>query len=163
VLLLDEPTLGLDVQSARLIEQAIRRLVDEQGKAVLLTTHQMALAERLCDRVFVIHQGREVVEGPTGEVIERFGGQHQTVEIRLGAITDEATLSRIRQVFPLLSAATDGGTTVLTWSNSTPQRELLDLLELLDAEGLPISHVGRREATLEEVFVRLTSEGDSRV
>ena len=97
------------------------------------------------------------------QVIERFGGQHQTAEIHLGALIDEGTLARVRETFPLLSAATDGGTTVLTWSNSTPQRELLDLLELLDAEGLPIAHVGRREATLEEVFVRLTSEGDSPV
>ena len=159
VLLLDEPTLGLDVQSSRLIETAIRRLVDEQGKAVLLTTHQMALAQRLCDRVFVINEGRKVAEGPTGDVIERFGGQHQTVEIRLGAIIDENVLAHVREAFPLLSAVADGETTVLSWSNSAPQRDILSLLNVLDTEGLSILHVGRREATLEEVFVRLTSEG----
>ncbi|MCK4451696.1 MAG: hypothetical protein KAX26_14015, partial [Anaerolineae bacterium] len=91
--------------------------------------------------------------------IERFGGQHQTVEIRLGAIVDEDVLARVREAFPLLSAVADGETTVLSWSNSAPQRDLLSLLNVLDTEGLSILHVGRREATLEEVFVRLTSEG----
>ena len=65
VLLLDEPTLGLDVHSSKTIEQTIRKLATEERKTVLLTTHQMALAERLCDQIFVIHQGKKVADGPT--------------------------------------------------------------------------------------------------
>ena len=74
VLLLDEPTLGLDVQSALTIEKAIREMV-KQDKAVLLTTHQMQLAEKLSDRIFVIHQGRKVAEGSPGEITRQFGGK----------------------------------------------------------------------------------------
>ncbi|MBN1810289.1 MAG: ABC transporter ATP-binding protein [Anaerolineae bacterium] len=156
VLLLDEPTLGLDVQAARSIEGAVRRLVDEQGKAVLLTTHQMSLAQKLCDGLFVINRGRKVVEGFTNEVIEKFGG-HQTVEVHLGGIVGEDLLARVQRSFPLLSAVTEGESTVLSWSDAAPQQELLNLLHLLDAEGLPILRVGRRAATLEEAFIRLTS------
>ncbi len=83
VLLLDEPTLGLDVQASRMIEKAIRQFVEQQGKTVVLTTHQMALAEKLSDHIFVIHKGSKVEEGPTREVIARFGSQRETMEIQL--------------------------------------------------------------------------------
>jgi hypothetical protein len=64
----------------------------------------------------------------------------------------------LRGTFPSLSADEDEEATVLFWLEGTSQREMLDLLNLLDAEGLPIHRVGRREATLEEVFVQLTVE-----
>lgn len=158
VLLLDEPTIGLDVQAARTIERTVRELADG-GKTVLLTTHQMALAERLCDRILVINNGREVAAGRTEEVLRTFGGRHQSVEVRLGAEVEAAVLQRLQQDFPELSAELEGGKTSLSWVDHAPQRELIRLLNRLDTEGLPIEQVGRRAATLEEVFVLLTSEG----
>jgi len=158
VLLLDEPTLGLDVQASRTIEHVIRKFVEEQGKAVLLTTHQMDLAERLSDRIFVIHKGKKVEEGETGDVIARFGGQRETMEIQLAAIADKNILDPILNNFPGLSTASEGDKTVLTWMDTGSQKEFLDLLNLLDANNFTILHAGRRAATLEEVFLNLTSE-----
>jgi ABC-2 type transport system ATP-binding protein len=157
VLLLDEPTLGLDVQASRTIEQTIRHLKAKDGKAVLLTTHQMDLAQRLCDRVFVINQGRRVAEGPTAEVIQRFGEGSQTVEVRLGCTVDETTLAVLQANLPGLTLVNNEEGALLSLSEPSTQRLLLDLLERIDGLGLPIQQVGRREATLEEVFVRLTS------
>ena len=93
ILLLDEPTLGLDVQAARTIEKVIRQFVDQQGKTVVLTTHQMSLAERLSNRIFLIDKGRCIAEGSTQEVIARFGGQHETMEIQLASSVQPNTLS----------------------------------------------------------------------
>lgn len=159
VLLLDEPTLGLDVHSSRTIEQTIKKLAADEGKTILLTTHQMALAEKLCDRIFVIHRGEKVAQGATRAVVQQFGGRHQTVEIQLGTIIQDSTLTRLQKDVPVLSASTENGQTVLSWADHVSQPDLLKLLNLLDAEGLPIVQVGRREATLEEVFVRLTGDG----
>lgn len=159
VLLLDEPTLGLDVHSSKTIEKTIRSLAADESKAVLLTTHQMALAESLCDHIFVINQGRKVVEGPTRTVIQQFGGHHQTIEIRLGKAIDENVFGRLQNDFPLLSADIHEEYTTLTWSDHVSQPEMLKLLNLLNAEGFSIEQVGRRETTLEEVFIRLTSGG----
>src|SRR4030042_3394695 len=100
VLLLDEPTLGLDVQASRMIEQVIHQFVEKQGKAVLLTTHQMDLAERLSDRIFVIHKGKKVEEGPTSDVKDRFGGQHETMEILLATVANTDALERMLKGFP---------------------------------------------------------------
>ena len=155
VLLLDEPTLGLDVQAARTIEGTIRQLTG-QGKTILLTTHQMDLAQRLCDRIFVIHQGRQVAEGPTAEVIRRFGQDRQTVEVHLGCPLDTSTLASLQASYPGLTLHNNEEDAVLSLTDHPAQRTLLDLLERLDGLGLPIQNVGRREATLEEVFLLLT-------
>jgi ABC-2 type transport system ATP-binding protein len=158
VLLLDEPTLGLDVQASRTIEQVIRQFVEKQSKTVLLTTHQMELAERLSDRIFVIHKGKKVEEGPTREVIARFGGQHETMEIHLATIAGQDILEQLINGLQGLSAAIEGDKTVLTWLDTASQKEFINLLSKLDANGLTILQAGRRAATLEEVFLHLTSE-----
>jgi ABC-2 type transport system ATP-binding protein len=157
VLLLDEPTLGLDVQAARAIENTVRQLASEQKRAIVLTTHQMALAERLCDRVLVIDNGKKVVDGPVSDVLEGLGAQ-QTIEVHVGVALDPHTIGRIRQSFPHLSVVTEDDATLLSSSNNCTQRDMLDLVHLVDREGLPILHIGRRKATLEEVFVRLTTK-----
>jgi ABC-2 type transport system ATP-binding protein len=117
----------------------------------------MPLAERLCDRVFVINNGRKVVDGPMTDVLASFGEQ-QTIEVRVGIGVKDDTIERIRQVFPHLSVDADEDSTLLSSSDGNTQRDLLDMVHLIDEEGLPILHVGRRRATLEEVFVHLTSK-----
>jgi ABC-2 type transport system ATP-binding protein len=159
VLLLDEPTLGLDVQAARAIESAVKHLASEENKAILLTTHQMSLAERLCDRVFVINGGQKVAEGPMADVLAGFD-EHQTIEVHVGVTVDDDTTMRIRQVFPHLQVETEEESTVLSSPNKSSQQDMLKLVALVDEAGLPILQVGRRRATLEEVFVRLTSTED---
>jgi ABC-2 type transport system ATP-binding protein len=156
VIMLDEPTLGLDVQAARAIESTVRQLARDQKTAVLLTTHQMPLAERLCDRIFVINNGKKVVDGSVTDVLERFG-EHQTIEIHVGVAVDDDAVERIRQAFPHLSVITEGDSTLLSSLDGGTQRDMLNLIRLVDKEGLPILQVGRRRATLEEAFVHLTS------
>jgi ABC-2 type transport system ATP-binding protein len=158
VLLLDEPTLGLDVKASRTIEKVIRQFVTQQGKTVVLTTHQMTLAERLSDHIFVMDRGRKVEEGSTRDVIARFGGQHQTMEIQVGIVTDPLILERLKRGYQGLNVEVEEDKIIFSWMDNGSQKEFLHLLEQLDKEGLNILKAGRREATLEEVFVSLTSE-----
>jgi ABC-2 type transport system ATP-binding protein len=161
VLLLDEPTLGLDVQASRTIERVIRHFVEQQGKTVVLTTHQMSLAERLSDRIFVIHKGKKVADGPTREVIDGFGGQRETMDIELTEPISADLLGHLQDKFLGLTATTEGGKTTLSWMDSGSQKDFLQLLSELDVSGLTIVKAGRRAATLEEVFVNLTSDGET--
>jgi ABC-2 type transport system ATP-binding protein/sodium transport system ATP-binding protein len=71
-MLLDEPTLGLDVMGAQVVTEYLGHLRDE-GKAVILTTHQLDDAERLCTRFGLLHRGRLVSEGTLAELRERTG------------------------------------------------------------------------------------------
>lgn len=157
ILLLDEPTLGLDVQASRTIEKVIRQFVDQHGKTVILTTHQMPLAERLSHHIFLIDKGKRITDGPTQEVIAKFGGQHETMEIHLASSIQSNILERLKYEFPGLTATAEGEKTTLSWMDSGSQKEFLRLQNELDAAGLTILQAGRRAATLEEAFVQLTS------
>ena len=75
LLLLDEPTTGLDIRSKREVQTFVRDLRDEHDATILLTTHDLDEAERLADRVGVLHGGRLVAEGTPGELIGRYGGR----------------------------------------------------------------------------------------
>ncbi|HWQ83794.1 MAG TPA: ABC transporter ATP-binding protein [Anaerolineales bacterium] len=162
VLLLDEPTLGLDVQAARTIEKVIRQFVTQHGKTVVLTTHQMPLAERLSDSIFLIDKGKRIAEGATREVIDRFGGQRETMEIELAGEMSPHILGRLQLDFTGLSATPHEENTILSWIDSGSQKEFLRLQSELDEAGLTILQAGRRAATLEEVFVQLTSHPEKR-
>lgn len=73
VLILDEPTFGLDVMAARAVLEAIRRL-REQGRTILLSTHIMRIAEKLCDRIGILYGGHLLALGTLSELKERFAG-----------------------------------------------------------------------------------------
>jgi len=83
VLFLDEPTIGLDPRSARTIKDLLRGLCD-RGKAVFLSTHVLEIAERLCDRVGILSQGKLAVVGTVAELKERARSSASLEEIFLG-------------------------------------------------------------------------------
>lgn len=80
LLLLDEPTLGLDVE-ATLHVKALVRAIAKEGCAILLTTHQLDIAEELSDRVAIIHKGEIIAASPTRELIRQFSGSTYSIEV----------------------------------------------------------------------------------
>lgn len=94
VLFLDEPTVGLDPRSARLIKDILRQLA-ARGTAVFLTTHILEIAERLCDRVAIIRSGRIIA---TGTLDELRGGGSQTLEDIFLSLTGGAEYAEIAEV-----------------------------------------------------------------
>jgi len=80
LLLLDEPTTGLDPRSKREVQRVIREMRDEEGTTVLLTTHDMEEAERLCERVGILHEGRIITIGTPAELTARAVGAGATLE-----------------------------------------------------------------------------------
>jgi ABC-2 type transport system ATP-binding protein len=85
IILLDEPTLGLDVSSSRKIKEKIQQLTKEDGKSVLLTTHQLDLVEEIADRAGIIRNGKLVIEGTLGELKSVFKSYIYRAKIK-GAI-----------------------------------------------------------------------------
>lgn len=157
VLLLDEPTLGLDVKSARQLEQAILELVKKKGKAVILTTHMMDLAEKIADTVCVIHQGNRVAYGPTADLLH-LGDQKNATEIQVVGEFPQVLAETIKHAFIGISIQYDSEFSLITLP-SVQQMELMTLLNLLDKHSVTIVRMGQRRATLEEVFLLLTDIG----
>ena len=155
VLLLDEPTLGLDVQAAKMLEQTISALA-EQGKTILLTTHTMSLAERLAHRIIVINNGREVAQGTTQSLRQQFPMQNM-VEMKVEGLLPTAVAQKTATRFPELTQIENGSGIFLMWSNPI-QHDVVQLLAYLDEAGCTVQSVQRREASLEEMFLSLIEE-----
>jgi len=151
LLFLDEPTTGLDPQSRRQLWDTIRRL-GEQGRTILLTTHYMDEAERLCHRVAVVDHGEVIALGSPAELIAGLGGEH-VVEFALanGSSIAEEELVSLPAVLEVRKEAAGMALTV-----TAPHVAIPALLEKVQHEGLDLIRLITRHASLEDVFVHLT-------
>jgi ABC-2 type transport system ATP-binding protein len=154
VLFLDEPTTGLDPQSRRQVWGLVAAY-RARGGTVVLTTHYMEEAERLCDRVAVVDHGKLVRVGTPTELIAALPGDH-VIELEIEKSTaggvdieDLRGLSSVAEVH--LSA--EGA-----WSLSVrePEHAVAALLALVERKGCTLARLGTRKASLEDVFVALT-------
>jgi ABC-2 type transport system ATP-binding protein len=151
LLFLDEPTTGLDPQSRRQLWDIINKF-RESGRTVLLTTHYMDEAERLCDRVAVIDQGKVIALGTPTELIARLGGQH-VIDFTL-ADGRSPPAEEFAGLPTVTAARVDAGQYGLTVAE--PHVALPALLRHLQQTGRELTTLTTRHATLEDVFVNLT-------
>jgi ABC-2 type transport system ATP-binding protein len=152
LLFLDEPTTGLDPQSRRQLWEVIRAL-HARGRTIVITTHYMDEAERLCDRVAIVDHGRVIALGAPAELIARLGGEH-VVEFALTGEGPSPDPSTFLDLATVLSARADGDGYALTVG--APHRAIPALLDRLEAEGRPLARLTTRQVSLEDVFVLLT-------
>ncbi|MGI8872128.1 MAG: ABC transporter ATP-binding protein [Candidatus Limnocylindria bacterium] len=152
LLFLDEPTTGLDPQSRRQLWDILRAL-RAQGRTILITTHYMDEAERLCDRVAVVDHGQVIALGTPAQLIAKIGGEH-SIEFRIDAgpplnVVELAALPAVVRVW-----REDENTCSL--AVTAPHLTLPGLLEYLRAQGRNLVQLVTRHASLEDVFVTLT-------
>lgn len=153
LLFLDEPTTGLDPQSRRQLWDVIRAQKD-RGRTVVVTTHYMDEAERLCDRVAVIDHGKVIAEGTPAELIARVGGEH-VIDLDIAPDSPVRPAPEALKALPTVNAVREEGDRV-TLTAAEPHRALPALLDLLRTAGVKIAGLTTRTATLEDVFVTLT-------
>jgi ABC-2 type transport system ATP-binding protein len=156
ILFLDEPTTGLDPQSRRQLWDIIREF-QGNGGTVLLTTHYMDEAERLCDRLAIVDHGQIIAEGSPPNLIERLGGHHVVefaVDAKMSGNADGAALDVWRALPSVESVREDDG--MIALSVKEPHLAIPALLEGVAKQGSKLQHLTTRQASLEDVFVRLT-------
>ncbi|MDT7802988.1 MAG: lipooligosaccharide transport system ATP-binding protein, partial [Actinomycetota bacterium] len=145
LLLLDEPTTGLDPQARHLLWDRLFRL-KAQGTTLIVTTHYMDEAEQLCDRLVVMDHGRIAAEGSPAELISRYSTR-EVVELRFASGEQEAAASQVEGLAERVEILPDR---VLLYSDDGE-----DALEHAHSRGLrPLSSLVRR-SSLEDVFLRL--------
>jgi ABC-2 type transport system ATP-binding protein len=153
LLFLDEPTTGLDPQSRRMLWDVIIAF-RKRGGSVVLTTHYMDEAQRLCDRVGVVDHGKMIALGTPQQLIETLGGS-QIVELTLeeGAALP-AVADALRGSRGVQNARSANGRVVLAVSEL--HVALPSVLSVLRSQGLALTDLSTHQATLEDVFVTLT-------
>jgi lipooligosaccharide transport system ATP-binding protein len=147
IVVLDEPTTGLDPQARLLVWDRLRKLTDE-GKTLILTTHYMEEAARLCDRLAIMERGLIIAEGTPKALVEEYVSP-QVIELR----TDRRALDML---LPVVEAASDavertGEDRLLAYTEDADA-----LLQNIRSSGVEIENTLFRQAGLEDVFLRLT-------
>ena len=147
LLLLDEPTNGLDVESSEAIKVMLKRLTDD-GLAVLLTTHQLDVAQEVSDRIAVIAEGEIIAEETKEGLLKRFSAESMEILVE-GALLPEVR-QRVDALGKLVEVKLDGENTSITCLDG---KHVYQVLETLRPQ--PIISVQRSQCDLTEVFLRL--------
>ena len=151
ILFLDEPTTGLDPQARRNVWDIVERL-RERGKTVILTTHYMEEAERLCDRIGIMDEGKIIaLDGPRDLVAKR------NLESAIELITSNGVSTEFFHKLPNVSNVTQDGDRFILHTKEASQI-LTELIRLSEGNGLNLETVSVRRATLEDVFLELTGK-----
>lgn len=154
LLILDEPTVGVDPQSRNAILESVEALSAE-GMAVVYTTHYMEEAERLCDRIGIVDTGRVIAEGTTAELVAGIGEQDQIRAEVSGTVGDD-TIETLRSSDGVTDVSIDGHTLTVLADNGS--RHLPALIERLAAGGVEIGSIDVARPDLEAVFLHLTGK-----
>jgi ABC-2 type transport system ATP-binding protein len=164
ILFLDEPTTGLDPQSRRQLWDIVRAF-QKKGGTVLLTTHYMDEAERLCDRLAIVDHGVIIAEGTPDDLIDRLGGHH-VVEFQVsnnasnnisnnGNDNNENDHLDFWRTLPSVESVRREDSSVCL-SVREPHLTIPALLDAVASQGHRLEHLSTRQASLEDVFVKLT-------
>ncbi len=146
ILLLDEPTTGLDPQARHILWDRLFRL-KEQGVTLVITTHYMDEAEQLCDRLIVMDKGEIMAEGAPADLIKQYSSK-EVVEVRFGADRNEVVAKELEGMGDRIEVLPDR---ILIY---TEHGEAL-LAKIVESGKNPITSLVRR-SSLEDVFLRLT-------
>ena len=150
VVFLDEPTTGLDPQARRNLWHIISKMRSE-AKTVILTTHYMEEAERLCDRIAIVDHGRKIAEGAPRELVSQMKVESCLEFAANGLAASPEELKRL----PAVSKVLTNGDQVELFSKQ-PQKTLEQLIELARSRGSEIKDLHIRRPTLEDLFLELT-------
>jgi ABC-2 type transport system ATP-binding protein len=153
LLFLDEPTTGLDPQ----VRLEIRDLIEElraEKRTILMTTHYIEEAERLCDRVAIIDAGKIIALGSPRELQEK-SAEQSGIDITLTKPLRDAVLPNFAEA---ISSSVSENRRELRVRSARPARTLVDLVKWIDAGGYEIEDVHLKRPTLEDVFIEMTGE-----
>jgi len=151
-LFLDEPTTGLDPQARRQLWDLIEKF-KASGRTILLTTHYMDEAERLCDRIAIMDHGKVIALGTPRELIASIGVEH-VVEFSAGGPAKPLALSPLRQMDGVRDVRSENGSVQMQVTEL--HRAVPALLDELSRQGLTLTELRTHSASLEDVFVTLT-------
>ncbi|TKX49061.1 ABC transporter ATP-binding protein [Halorubrum sp. ASP121] len=151
---LDEPTLGLDVESARTLRAELRRLAAEEGLTIVVSSHDMTTIEAVCDRVVMLSNGRIVAD----DTVEALLGAAESDSVRVASPDlDAETVGGLRERFEIVGVDRDAQPPAVTVAAGGDR--LYELTDALRAAGVTVSDIRTVQPDLEEVFLERTGTG----
>lgn len=152
ILVLDEPTAGVDIALREMLWTNVRRLNAERGMTIILTTHYLEEAQQMCDEIAIIDRGALVARAPTRELLAQTDRKTLVIDPGAASLPEPPLPEGVRL------ERREGGRLALSYAPSRLRADAI--LDALRAAGVPILDVATEEADLEDVFRRLTEGHD---
>lgn len=154
ILILDEPTVGIDPQSRNHILETVRNLNEQYGTSILYTSHYMEEVEQLCDRVYIMDHGKIVASGSKSELLSILSND-DTIQVQLSKESEEL-LNTIRMMKDVRQVdETSNGLRIIVKKGS---HLLSDVVHAAEKVGIQITHFQMEIPSLEDVFLHLTGK-----
>ena len=158
ILILDEPTSGLDPMSIKILRDQILYL-RSQGKTILLTTHDMLEAEKICDRVMIINHGKIIVDESPDSLRKRFGNKKKIIfQVESEGFNQICSILNSEFMGTLVQILKPG---VIQISSLQPLTDIAKLNQIAEKFSIEILEMKLEEVTLEDIFIQIIQKGEN--
>ena len=147
LIILDEPTAGVDIELRYQLWEFLKEQ-NQKGKTILLTTHYIEEAEKLCDQVAIINEGNIIANGKTEDLMSTMGINHIIIDVNLSETTN---LSNFDWNYKIKNGK-------ITIDSNNPDKDIIKIINFLNKKNIVINKIRIKEGTLEEIFIKLTNE-----
>ena len=152
VILLDEPTLGLDVETGYEVRELLRTIVDEYNRTIIISSHDMNVIQELCDRTVIINDGKVIVDDKVENLMKLF--EVRAYSITLGDALSAHQQKLLQQKFPDYSYITDSMQPIIE-VQLTKSDEIYELFDVLKMGGTPVESIDRDTINFEQIFMKI--------
>lgn len=157
IILLDEPTLGLDVKASYDIRELLKRIAKEEKKTIILTTHDMNVVQEVCDRVIIINKGNIIANDNTDNLIELFSIKNYSFIIE-GKLSDNLK-SDLKKISHLEIKEKEFETEIIV--NLEDSKVFYDVINILESESCIIKSIENQELNFEKAFVEILGRSEA--
>jgi ABC-2 type transport system ATP-binding protein len=152
ILLLDEPTLGLDVETSYELRWILKRMAEQGERTILLSSHDMNVVQDICERVIIINHGRIVADDRIENLQKLFTASAYRFEIE-GHLSPQQQQKLTKQ-FDIVKISTDGSRTIIE-AELLDNQKVYEIIDVLRENGCQLESVGKQYPDLEEIFLRI--------
>lgn len=154
VVFMDEPTLGLDIETSLELRAELRHLAETEGVTIVLSSHDMNVIEAVCDRVIVMQRGRIIANEAVDALIDLF--RTRTYRVVTDVPVPDPVRSRLTSRFDAAITVNGAGETVQI--TAAEGEDIVAMIEEINGDGVSIRSIDSSEPSLEDIFLHLTSE-----
>ena len=158
VILLDEPTLGLDVEISYELRESLKKIVKEEHRTIIISSHDMPVVQELCDRTIIINKGTVVVDEKVENLLNLF--ETKAYSITIGKPLSAAQKKKLTSIFPM-SKYTESSIHPFVEVNLERSEDIYLLFDIFKEEGTPVESIDRSTIDFEQVFLQIV-KGEKR-
>ncbi|MNV51265.1 Arginine transport ATP-binding protein ArtM [compost metagenome] len=156
VILLDEPTLGLDVEVSYELRNILKTIVREEKRTIIISSHDMPVVQELCDRAIIINKGEVVIDDRVENLLKLF--ETRAYSIKLGEQLSPGQEKKLLSIFPLSNYKASSHETIVE-VNLEHGQDIYELFDLLKEEGTMVESIDRITIDFEQVFIQIVKGG----